>query len=195
MAIAQTPAQSTISSASAPAARRQLQSHQIGRLLVLPALVFAILVTQAPFLLTILYSFQRWTLNRPDQRGFVGFDNYTYLLTRDPAFYEVILNTVIFVVGSVLCGMSQSMYELAAFRAVQGIGAGGSADAVLAGMAAEAQRETQETRKAARLRINQIREQGAWQNTKNLLNASQFANRSAFNLVQQGLRTVPLLDF
>jgi hypothetical protein len=77
----------------------------------------------------------------------------------------------------------------------QGIGAGGSADSVLAGMAAEAQRENQETRKAAQLRINQIREQGAWQNTRNLLDASQFANRSAFNLVQQGLRTVPLLDF
>ena len=31
----------------------------------------------------------------------------------------------IFIVGSALCGLAQSMYELAAFRAVQGIGAGG----------------------------------------------------------------------
>ena len=31
----------------------------------------------------------------------------------------------IFIVGSMLCGLSQSMYELAAFRALQGIGAGG----------------------------------------------------------------------
>ncbi|GDY30763.1 MDR family MFS transporter [Gandjariella thermophila] len=31
----------------------------------------------------------------------------------------------LFLVGSALCGMSQSMYELAAFRAVQGLGAGG----------------------------------------------------------------------
>ncbi|SOC49291.1 drug resistance transporter, EmrB/QacA subfamily [Blastococcus aggregatus] len=31
----------------------------------------------------------------------------------------------IFVVGSVLCGMADSMYQLAVFRAVQGIGAGG----------------------------------------------------------------------
>lgn len=31
----------------------------------------------------------------------------------------------IFVVGSVLCGMADTMYQLAAFRAVQGIGAGG----------------------------------------------------------------------
>jgi EmrB/QacA subfamily drug resistance transporter len=32
---------------------------------------------------------------------------------------------VVFVVGSALCGIANSMYELAAFRAVQGIGAGG----------------------------------------------------------------------
>src|SRR5215212_8327622 len=31
----------------------------------------------------------------------------------------------VFVLGSALCGLSQSMYQLAAFRAVQGIGAGG----------------------------------------------------------------------
>jgi EmrB/QacA subfamily drug resistance transporter len=38
----------------------------------------------------------------------------------------------VFVLGSVLCGMSQSMYELAAFRAVQGIGAGGLMSRALA---------------------------------------------------------------
>ena len=31
----------------------------------------------------------------------------------------------IFIVGSALCGLSQSMYELAVFRAIQGLGAGG----------------------------------------------------------------------
>jgi EmrB/QacA subfamily drug resistance transporter len=35
------------------------------------------------------------------------------------------LAIVIFVLGSALCGVAQSMYELAAFRAFQGIGAGG----------------------------------------------------------------------
>ncbi|RJO77900.1 DHA2 family efflux MFS transporter permease subunit [Nocardia panacis] len=38
----------------------------------------------------------------------------------------------IFVVGSLLCTVSQSMYELAAFRAVQGIGAGGLMSLALA---------------------------------------------------------------
>src|SRR4051794_10145790 len=38
----------------------------------------------------------------------------------------------VFVAGSVLCGLSQSMYELAAFRAIQGIGAGGLMSMALA---------------------------------------------------------------
>src|SRR4051794_3019848 len=38
----------------------------------------------------------------------------------------------IFVVGSMLCGLSTSMYELAAFRALQGIGAGGLMSLALA---------------------------------------------------------------
>jgi EmrB/QacA subfamily drug resistance transporter len=38
----------------------------------------------------------------------------------------------VFVIGSVLCGLSQSMYELAAFRAIQGVGAGGLMSMALA---------------------------------------------------------------
>jgi EmrB/QacA subfamily drug resistance transporter len=38
----------------------------------------------------------------------------------------------IFVVGSMLCGLSQNMYELASFRAIQGIGAGGLMSLALA---------------------------------------------------------------
>lgn len=39
---------------------------------------------------------------------------------------------VVFVVGSALCGIATSMYELAAFRAIQGIGAGGLMSLALA---------------------------------------------------------------
>ena len=38
----------------------------------------------------------------------------------------------IFIVGSMLCGLSQNMYELAAFRAIQGVGAGGLMSLALA---------------------------------------------------------------
>jgi EmrB/QacA subfamily drug resistance transporter len=37
----------------------------------------------------------------------------------------ILFAIIIFIVGSMLCGLSQSMYELAAFRALQGVGAGG----------------------------------------------------------------------
>jgi sorbitol/mannitol transport system permease protein len=73
----------------------------IGRLLILPALVYAIVVTQIPFILTVLYSFQRWNLNRPETRGWVGLNNYVYLFTRDPDFRDSFLTTIIFVIGSV----------------------------------------------------------------------------------------------
>jgi len=38
----------------------------------------------------------------------------------------------VFVIGSMLCGLSQNMYELAAFRAIQGVGAGGLMSMALA---------------------------------------------------------------
>ena len=38
----------------------------------------------------------------------------------------------VFVIGSMLCGLANSMYELAAFRAIQGIGAGGLMSLALA---------------------------------------------------------------
>jgi len=41
---------------------------------------------------------------------------------RKPFFLTAI---AVFIVGSALCGIAQTMYQLAAFRAVQGIGAGG----------------------------------------------------------------------
>ncbi|MDF3016957.1 MAG: sugA 1 [Thermomicrobiales bacterium] len=106
MAIAETPTRTRTLPRTAPAVRRRLPDHEVGRLLVLPALIFAVLVTQAPFLLTIWYSLQRWNLNRPERRAFVGLDNYVFLLTRDPAFLEAILNTAVFVVGAVLASLA-----------------------------------------------------------------------------------------
>jgi sorbitol/mannitol transport system permease protein len=105
MAIAQSGTQSLQRAERPAAVGRQLSDQQVGRLLVMPALIFAILVTQAPFLLTIWYSLQRWNLNRPERRAFVGLDNYVYLLTRDPSFHDALINTVVFVVGSVIASL------------------------------------------------------------------------------------------
>jgi sorbitol/mannitol transport system permease protein len=76
-----------------------------GRALIWPALIASILITQVPFLLTIWYSFQRWNLNRPRNREFIGFDNYVYLVTKDPTFWRATWQTLTFTVSAVVVAL------------------------------------------------------------------------------------------
>jgi len=56
---------------------------------ILPAIVIVAVMTQVPFLLTIVYSTLRWNLARPDMPiEFAGFENYLYFL-RFPYFPEI----------------------------------------------------------------------------------------------------------
>jgi sorbitol/mannitol transport system permease protein len=68
---------------------------------LLPALVFTIVVTQIPFILTLFYSLQSWNLVRPGSQEFVWFSNYVDVFT-DSQFRQVALNTVVMTLGSVL---------------------------------------------------------------------------------------------
>jgi sorbitol/mannitol transport system permease protein len=68
---------------------------------LLPALVFTIVVTQIPFLLTLFYSVQSWNLVRPGSQSFVWFQNYVDVFT-DSQFRQVALNTIVMTLGSVL---------------------------------------------------------------------------------------------
>ncbi|MFC5595878.1 carbohydrate ABC transporter permease [Deinococcus cellulosilyticus] len=70
-------------------------------LLVLPALVYLIVTTQAPFLMTVYYSFFKWNLTIPDQRPFIGLSNYLSLFT-DPQNLHVMLNTVVLMLSVVV---------------------------------------------------------------------------------------------
>ncbi len=90
--------------------KRWLRRQPPGRMLLLPALLYVIVITQAPFLLTIWYSFQRWNLLRPERRVWVGFENYQILFTRDPAFREALVNTVVFVVVAVLLSLVLGLF-------------------------------------------------------------------------------------
>ncbi|MER7116132.1 carbohydrate ABC transporter permease [Saccharomonospora azurea] len=71
---------------------------------LLPALFFTIAVTQVPFLLTVIYSFQSWNLVRPGAQHFVGFDNYVDVLT-DSQFRGAMVNTLLLTVVCVFVSM------------------------------------------------------------------------------------------
>jgi sorbitol/mannitol transport system permease protein len=67
---------------------------------LLPALVFTIVITQIPFVLTVIFSFRNYNTNRPDRYGWAGFTNYKKVFT-DPTILKDIFNTVVLVVGVV----------------------------------------------------------------------------------------------
>ena len=68
---------------------------------LLPALIFAIVITQVPFLYTIYLSTLSWNALRPGDKPFVGFDNYVTVLT-DSRLRSALVNTVVLTAGAVI---------------------------------------------------------------------------------------------
>ena len=61
---------------------------------ILPAIIVVAVMTQVPFLLTIIFSTLRWNLARPDLVvKFTGFTNYLYFL-KSPEFYSIVWQTI-----------------------------------------------------------------------------------------------------
>lgn len=86
-----------------PRAERRREGW-VRRTPLLPALIFTIIVTQLPFLLTLWYSLESWSLVRPGSQHFVGFANYAQVF-QDSQFWTTALNTVVMTVGTVLIAM------------------------------------------------------------------------------------------
>ncbi len=73
---------------------------------LLPALIFTIVVTQAPFLMSIWYSLTNWKINPPTPRKFVGADNYSRLFSDNERFFrEAAVVTVVMTVSAVLVSL------------------------------------------------------------------------------------------
>jgi len=95
--------------ATVPAARPRDELHRPWRLRLplLPALIFTVLVTQIPFVMSIWYSLTDWKIVPPTPRKFVGLDNYGELagdrFFRDAAWVSVVM-TVSAVLLSLLIG-------------------------------------------------------------------------------------------
>ncbi|MEV5843413.1 sugar ABC transporter permease [Streptomyces sp. NPDC051985] len=71
------------------------------RLPLLPALVFTIVVTQLPFVATIVISTLRWNILKPGERHFVGLSNFTFVFT-DERLRTAVLNTIVLTASVVL---------------------------------------------------------------------------------------------
>ena len=83
-------------------------------LLVTPAIVYLIALTQAPFLFTLYYSFHKWILTSPELGvTFVGFENYSYTLFHDVTFRIAVFNLIAITAGiivlSLLFGMGLAL--------------------------------------------------------------------------------------
>jgi sorbitol/mannitol transport system permease protein len=71
---------------------------------LLPALIFMIIITQLPFLVTLGITFMNWNAYYPDEIGFNGLDNYRRVLT-DANTRSAIVVTVILTVSVVLISL------------------------------------------------------------------------------------------
>ncbi len=95
---------------------------------VLPAILVVAVMTQVPFVLTIIYSTLRWNLARPDLPvRFAGFDNYLYYLRvpnfpKVPEFYSFVWQTVLITgLTLVLCTVIGFLVSLLLDHPVPGV--------------------------------------------------------------------------
>lgn len=85
--------------------RRRLRSEaserRRRRIPLLPALIFVIVVTQLPFVATLLISTLHWNVLHPGERSFAGLANYGTVFT-DVRLRNAVVNTVVLTASVVL---------------------------------------------------------------------------------------------
>jgi sorbitol/mannitol transport system permease protein len=86
------------------ARRRETRERRQRRIPLLPALIFVIIVTQLPFVATLVLSTLHWNILRPGERSFAGLSNYATVFT-DARLRNAVLNTVILTVSVVLVSL------------------------------------------------------------------------------------------
>jgi polyol transport system permease protein len=80
------------------------QERRQRRAPLLPALIFTIIITQLPFLVTLVYSFFSWNLLRPGSREFAFLQNYGEVLS-DSVTRKALLVTVLLTAGAVVASV------------------------------------------------------------------------------------------
>jgi len=98
----------TAATTSKPKARTGVPRSWARRGPLLPALIFTVVITQAPFAVTLVISFLNWNILQPGEGGFAGLENYTFAFTDDrlrAALLNTVLLTTSVVVLSVVLGL------------------------------------------------------------------------------------------
>ena len=88
----------------APSAALKRSGDWARRAPLLPALIFVIVMTQLPFVATLVISFMNWNAYYPDERGFTGFDNFARVFT-DTNTRSAVLVTILLTVAVVLVSL------------------------------------------------------------------------------------------
>jgi sorbitol/mannitol transport system permease protein len=87
-------------------AAQERRDRWLRRAPLLPGLVFLIVVTQLPFVATVVISFMRWNALAPANKGFAGIDNYRKVFTdsslRSSVLFTIVLTVTVVVVSLVL---------------------------------------------------------------------------------------------
>ena len=76
------------------------KTNRLMALLQMPSVAVLLVWMIIPLLMTIYFSFIRFSLLNPDVKGFAGIENYQFLVT-DESFWPAIINTII-LIGAVL---------------------------------------------------------------------------------------------
>jgi sorbitol/mannitol transport system permease protein len=71
---------------------------------LLPALVFTVIVTQLPFVATLVISSLSWNVLRPGERSFTGLSNYLTVFT-DDRLRTAVVNTILLTAGVVIVSL------------------------------------------------------------------------------------------
>ncbi|WP_130858986.1 carbohydrate ABC transporter permease [Gracilibacillus phocaeensis] len=91
------------------------------RIFLLPGVIVVAVVTQLPFLITIIFSLFRYNIQNPSQNGFAGISNFISVF-QNPSFYSALLNLLVMTLASVvICAILGMMFALLLNRKFIGV--------------------------------------------------------------------------
>lgn len=74
-------------------------NEMVAMYFILPSFIGFLMFTGIPIIASLGLSFFSWNMLQPAE--FIGFDNFVNMFSNDPVFLRVLLNTVLFVIGTV----------------------------------------------------------------------------------------------